>query len=127
MKIKDNIANEFDAFSTNYTQDMTGCVPYYTTLMSHFTNHLPKNFEPHEILDLGCGNGNVTATLLSKFSKAKYTLIDASKEMLHLCEQRFKYDKAQYVNSYFQDFQFKNLHFKILSHHLKLSLFRFSR
>ncbi len=114
MNIKDNIANEFDAFSANYTHDMTGCVPYYTTLMSHFTDHLPKDFRPNEILDLGCGNGNVTATLISNFSDANYTLVDASQEMLHLCEQRFKHYNAQYINSYFQNCKFKNDHFDLV-------------
>ncbi len=114
MNIKDNIANEFDAFSANYTHDMMGCVPYYATLMSHFTNHLPKDFKPHQILDLGCGNGNTTAAFTIQYPKANYTLLDASKEMLHLCKQRFKGYNVQYSNSYFHDFQFEKNHFDLV-------------
>jgi len=107
MKIKDNIANEFDAFSKNYTNDMIGCVPHYLELMSSFTKALPKEFNPKNILDLGCGNGNVTAKLLQVFPKAKYTLLDASQEMLNLCQQQFKDSKVVYIASYFKDFAFK--------------------
>ena len=49
MKIKDNIASEFDAFSENYTNDMIGCVPYYHSLMSLITDQLPDNFKPGHI------------------------------------------------------------------------------
>jgi len=114
LNIKDNIANEFDAFSENYTHDMIGCVPYYTTLMSHFIDHLPKDITLNRILDLGCGNGNATATYIQKYSNADYTLVDASKEMLQLCKQRFGDYNIKCINSYFQDFQFKKEHFDLI-------------
>ncbi len=107
MKIKDNIADEFSEFSKNYTHDMIGCVPHYLKLMSCFTEALPKGFRPESILDLGCGNGNATSKLLEVFPDAKYTLLDASQEMLNLCQQQFKGSKVEYVTSYFQDYDFK--------------------
>jgi ubiquinone/menaquinone biosynthesis C-methylase UbiE len=106
MKIKDNIVNEFDEFSKNYTYDMKMCVPHYMTLMSSFTDHLPANFYPKSILDLGCGNGNVTDGLLKKFPDAHYTLVDASQQMINLCQQRFNLKSIKYVTSYFDDFEF---------------------
>ncbi len=114
MSIKDNIADEFDAFSANYTQDMIGCVPYYSKLMSHFIDAFPDGFKPSHILDLGCGNGNATATIIQQFPRANYALLDASKEMLHLCKQRFTNYSVRYINSYFQDFEFKKNHFDIV-------------
>jgi len=106
MRISDNIASEFNEFSKDYTNDMVKCVPYYNTLISSFTEHLPPNFELLKILDLGCGNGNVTAQLLSVFPNAQYTLVDASEEMLNLCKVRFKDYHIHCVASYFQDFEF---------------------
>jgi len=107
MNVKDNIAEEFNAFSKNYTEDMIRCVPYYQELLSHFSKQFPENFQPQSILDLGCGNGNVTNALFSLFSKAKYTLVDASQDMLDLCGIRFKKYDIDYCNSYFNDFTFK--------------------
>ena len=106
MKISDSIASEFDEFSKDYTNDMIKCVPFYSALISNFTENLPINFNPKFILDLGCGNGNVTAQVLEKFPNAQYTLIDASEEMLNICKNRFEGYNIDYVASYFQDFDF---------------------
>jgi len=114
MKIKDTIAEEFSEFSKNYTDDMIGCVPYYLKLMSCFTKALPKEFKPTHILDLGCGNGNVTSQVLQSFTAANYTLLDASQEMLRLCKKRFKNYSVEYVESYFNNFDFKEKKYDLI-------------
>lgn len=106
MKIESTIDKEFDAFSVNYTEDMTKCVPYYKKLLDSFSENLPRNFRPYCILDLGCGNGNVTAQLLQKFPKASYELLDASNEMITLCKSRFSNYSIHYHTTFFNDFQF---------------------
>ncbi|MEQ6123594.1 methyltransferase domain-containing protein [Pseudotenacibaculum sp. MALMAid0570] len=102
-----NIVSEFDDFSKNYTQDMVGCVPHYLELISSFAKHLPDHFNPKRILDLGCGNGNVTAQLVSRFPNAVYTLLDASSEMIELCSQRFKDYHVNYEQKFFHEFSFE--------------------
>ena len=114
MIIKDTIAEEFNAFSENYTNDMVCCVPNYLKLLNSFVENLPKTFQPTQILDLGCGNGNVTNILLSKFPDAEYTLVDASEEMLTLCKKRFSKHNINYANSYFKDFDFKKDNFDMI-------------
>lgn len=106
VKLQDNIADEFNEFSKNYTTDMVGCVPYYLELISCFTDNLPDNFNPKQILDLGCGNGNVSNRLIKKFPDAAFTLVDASQEMITLCQKHFKSFTITCVESYFQDFDF---------------------
>ena len=106
MKVKDNIAEEFNEFSKNYTEDMTNCVPYYLELLELFTKHLPEGFNPKTILDLGCGNGNAVSAITNMFPKAAYTLVDAAPEMLELCKERFPNINANYIESYFNDFEF---------------------
>jgi len=114
MKIKDTIAEEFSEFSKNYNDDMIGCVPYYLKLMSCFTKALPEKFKPTHILDLGCGNGNVTSQLLQSFPDANYTLLDASQEMLRLCKKRFENYTVEYVESYFNNFDFKEKKYDLI-------------
>lgn len=106
MKIKKNIALEFNDFSKNYTNDMIGCVPHYAELVSSFVKHLPNDFYPKSILDLGCGNGNVSAQLMPHFPDATYTLVDASIEMINLCRKQFSSYNVIYANNYFKDFTF---------------------
>jgi len=107
MEIGENIAVEFNEFSKNYTKDMIGCVPHYLELISNFVKHFPVNFSPYSILDLGCGNGNITAQLIPHFPNASFTLVDASSEMIELCREQFKNYDIIYSNMYFNDFIFK--------------------
>ncbi|MEZ4779753.1 MAG: methyltransferase domain-containing protein [Flavobacteriaceae bacterium] len=108
MKIADTIAQEFDKFSENYTEDMTRCVPYYQKLLSSFVETLPVGFTPNRILDLGCGNGNVSAQLINGFPKATFDLLDASSQMIALCKNRFEGFNIQYYKTFFNDFEFPN-------------------
>ncbi len=115
MRIKMNIESEFNMFSKNYTSDMVGCVPHYLKLLSAFTTHLPENFTPKYILDLGCGNGNVTYKLLQFYPKSNFTLLDASEEMINLCKTRFKTYKIEYVKSYFNDYIYKSDYYNFIT------------
>ena len=99
MKVQDNISAEFNEFSKNYTADMIGCVPHYLSLLNSFVEHLPDHFQPSHILDVGSGNGNVTALLLKHYPDAHYTLIDASEEMINLCRQQFGTHQCRYQRS----------------------------
>ena len=115
MKVKENIALEFNEFSKNYTHDMTACVPHYLNLLNSFTEYLPENFSPKNLLDLGCGNGNVTARLLKYFPSANYTLVDASEEMLDICKSQFKNYDIEYVQVYFKDFFFEKNKYDLIT------------
>ena len=94
---------------------MIRCVPHYEKLMSFFTEYLPKTFSPNNILDLGCGNGNVTSRLLQLFPESNFTLLDASQEMINLCKKQFKDYNVEYVESYFKDYKFKDNHFDLIT------------
>ena len=123
MNVKENIAAEFDHFADNYTADMIRCVPHYLKLISTIGTCLPEGFIPKSILDLGCGNGNVTSLLLELFPKAEYTLIDASSEMIEICKKRFKKYSINYMHSYFEDYGFPEQKFDLIAagfslHHL---------
>lgn len=114
MKIENTIALEFNDFSKNYTHDMIGCVPHYLALISSLSNQFPENFNPTSILDLGSGNGNVTAQLIPYFPNATFTLVDASAEMIALCRQQFKDYNVIYANSYFKDFVFEEENYDLI-------------
>ena len=115
MKIKETLAAEFDRFSDNYTEDMIRCVPHYQRLLCSISDSLPEDLRASRILDLGCGNGNVTALLLEKFPEAAYTLLDASPDMLELCRQRFSGKNITCVRSYFRDYTFPENYFDLIT------------
>lgn len=107
MKKAKDIGLEFNEFSRNYTSDMIGLAPHYLELVRSFGKYLPANFRPASILDLGCGNGNISAQLLPLFPEAHYHLVDASAEMIGLCKQQFSKFRMSYFNTYFKDFNFE--------------------
>lgn len=107
--------NEFNEFSVNYTEDMVRCVPHYLKLLSAFVENLPLDFKPKRILDLGCGNGNVTFELIQKFPDSHYVLLDASNEMIELCRRRFQGYDIEFITSYFKDYQFGTNNFDLIT------------
>ncbi|MEZ4858412.1 MAG: class I SAM-dependent methyltransferase [Flavobacteriaceae bacterium] len=115
MKIATNIALEFDAFSANYTEDMINCVPFYEKLLRSFTKTLPVGFVPQRILDLGCGNGNVTAQLLHAFPESHFELLDASQQMIDLCKNRFLGKSINYHPTFFNEFPFPESEFDLIT------------
>jgi len=114
MKLQSNIVEEFNEFSKNYTADMVKVVPYYLKLLEQFSHNLPKGFNPKHIMDLGCGNGNITHKLLELYPDINYTLLDASENMLELCKAQFGSQNKTYVQSYFRDYKFPILEFDMV-------------
>lgn len=104
--IQENLSKEFDAFSSNYTKDMTDIVPHYLKLMSCLADSFPEGFIPQRILDLGVGNGNSMAQLIPLFPNASYDILDASPEMLSIAKNRFPTVKTTSFESYFSEFDY---------------------
>lgn len=107
MRVQENLAREFDVFSNDYTRDMINCVPHYESLMHSVVNNIEADFDVHQILDLGCGNGNLTDLLLARYPNARYTLVDASPEMLKICQERFPNAALQVFKGYFDEYDFE--------------------
>ena len=82
------IGQVFDEMSELYTDIMDHMVPHYRKLISSMFEYLPQSFKPKRILDLGCGNGNVSGLSMTLFPDAHYHLIDASDEMIRTCKAR---------------------------------------
>ena len=124
MSESHDIGQVFNELSKEYTDFMDRALPYYRTLIG-FGKDIDQNNLPEQILDLGCGNGNVTAMLLPWAKKATFTLVDASREMLEQCEKRFlNREKFITVNTFFQDLELQPDSFDLVTaglclHHLK--------
>jgi len=97
------IGQVFDEMSEQYTDIMDHMVPHYRKLIASMLEYLPANFKPEQILDLGCGNGNVSGVSMALFPEAQHQLVDASDEMISLCQKRFAESSNTYEQNIFQD------------------------
>ena len=94
----------FDELYDDYTAKIVRWVPHYRQMVQEVASYLPGDWRAERILDLGCGNGNVTQALRQRFPEAQYHLVDASAEMLQGCRQRFAGQGAfSYEQCFFQD------------------------
>lgn len=100
------IGRVFDEIQVHYTAKMIRWVPFYQDLIGLFNSSLPPDFNPTKVLDLGAGNGNVVATLLTRFPEASYTLLDASEKMLAEAMVRFGSFKISLEHGLMQNAKF---------------------
>jgi tRNA (cmo5U34)-methyltransferase len=73
----------FDALSADYDDSILKAVPIYADLLQNLVDSVPFAHDAAlEVLELGCGTGNVSLALGQRFPKARLTLVDLSNEML---------------------------------------------
>jgi len=75
-------------------------VPCYGDLFWALFHYLPQDFQPQEVLELGCGTGNLTLAISKCWPQAHITAVDMVPEML--AETRPKVPGATLVESSFQ-------------------------
>jgi tRNA (cmo5U34)-methyltransferase len=118
-----NIGQVFDEIQEEYTDKMIRWVPHYLQLIEQFSKSFRGDFNPRQILDLGSGNGNITATLLQRFPAAYYTLLDASEKMLEEAKLRFLNYPFTYHLGLMQHVKYPDNYFDLIAasfslHHL---------
>lgn len=118
-----DIGQVFDEIQEQYTQKMIRWVPHYQELIHLLASSFPADFSPKKVLDLGSGNGNITATLLPVFNNAQFILLDASTRMLEEAQKRFSEYSFQYQQGMMQEAHFENASIDLITasfslHHL---------
>ncbi len=87
----ENIKDRFNLVARRYDEQRRFFIPcfddYYQTTVSFLSSIRPVF---NSILDLGAGTGLLSKYLYEKFPNAKYTLVDASEQMIDIARQRFE-------------------------------------
>jgi len=107
----------YDQLSSRYTELISRCVPRYEEIFFNVFYYLPEDLRSKQILDLGCGTGNLTAAALQHFPDADIYALDLSAEILNECRTRF----AANPNIYYHQQDFSNLNFEDESFDLIIS------
>lgn len=117
MNNHQSVESFYDELSGRYTELISRCVPRYEEMFYNLFHYLPDDLHPKQILDLGCGTGNLTAAALHYFPKAEVHALDLSAEILDECRQRF----AGYTNVHYHQQDFSQLQFEPESFNLVIS------
>jgi tRNA (cmo5U34)-methyltransferase len=102
-----SVESFYDELSNQYTQLISKCVPRYDEMFYNLFHYLPDSLVPKQMLDLGCGTGNLTATALKYFPDAQIHALDISGEILEECRLRF----AGHTNIHYHQQDFNSLNF----------------
>ncbi|MDP6444739.1 MAG: class I SAM-dependent methyltransferase, partial [Pirellulaceae bacterium] len=92
----------FDDLRPDYGAAILRCVPRYEEMIAMLLAYIPPSDSVRRILELGCGEGNLTNELLQRFPDAQIDAVDFSAEMLAACERRLGTSRVTYHR---QDFR----------------------
>ena len=111
---------EFNTWLHDYNERIRRWVPHYNQLVDSIA-HLSATIDPKDILDLGCGNGNITHALVEHYPNAHYHLVDASSDMIGAVRQRFNHvDEITFSEKYFQNLRLHPSSFDVIAAGLSL-------
>jgi len=108
------IEKEFNSISSAYDDVIKTRIPWYQDMLMAKSFYLSSDFKDPCILDLGCGTGNASKMVISKFHDATVHYVDLSKDMLAICKKKFTGNKAYYHNVNMNSLNFKPNSFDIV-------------
>lgn len=117
--LKKHFNKEAEAFDEQVQKN----IPCYNEMLTALINAIPDNKKNPKILDLGCGTGNITQKVLTRFPDAKVTCLDLSENMIEIAKDKLSdYEKIEYIVGDFTQMQIETKYDVILSslalHHI---------
>jgi len=114
----------YDSISKSYTDSIQRCVPRYNEMLKSLFQYINPAFLPKNILELGCGTGNLTQLISLKYPNAKITGVDISTECINECKSRISSSNIEYIKSDFKEIAFPENSFDLVLssisiHHIK--------
>lgn len=101
-----DIAQFYNDIKDEYTESIRRCNPCYdemiASMMSYFHPWTPPN-----ILELGCGTGNLTLLLCERFPEASITGVDIAQGTLDICRQRLKDRQVELIQDDLRQLEYK--------------------
>lgn len=105
--VRSTAAQYFGDLVASYDSLIARTVPRYAEMTARLLEYLPRS--PANILELGCGTGNLSLALAARHPQASITLVDASPEMIDVARTRLESAhpkvarRAHFVTARFED------------------------
>lgn len=116
-------ADYFGAMAESYDSLITRAVPRYREMTDRLIEYLPPGPQVTDILELGCGTGNLTLRLAERFPGAIICAVDASPEMVDVTKSRLQTatpssseaKPARFIVSRFEDLEVADRSFDVIT------------
>lgn len=105
-----NIKKQYSKMAESYDITIRQLIPKYDQIMKKMVSFLPcdKN-QAIDVLDIGCGTGNMSLLIKRKFFYSNITCLDPTDKMIKCAKQKLKdYPGVKFVKSMVEDFQFND-------------------
>jgi ubiquinone/menaquinone biosynthesis C-methylase UbiE len=86
QNMQETASQYFGAMVQEYDSLIRRAVPRYDEMLDRLIDYLPPAV--NRVVELGCGTGNLSLRLASRYPQAEFTFVDASAEMLRLTAER---------------------------------------
>ncbi|MGC9517043.1 MAG: class I SAM-dependent methyltransferase [Methanomicrobiales archaeon] len=120
----ENVKNHFEEEAVEFDRIIKVIIPSYLEMIESLVSVLPfHESSPINVLDLGCGTGNVSKQIKNKFPNSKITCLDLAEKMIDMAKIKLSpYNDITYKTIDFRNFNFKQDFDVIISslaiHHL---------
>ena len=99
MKTLKNVKDHFEEEAKEYDELILKLIPKYNEMIESLINSIPfEDSKTIEVLDLGCGTGNITSAVKKRYPHAKITCIDLAEQMINITKFKLsKYNDIKYL------------------------------
>ncbi len=116
----DELQNFFNQISLSYDKEILKIVPDYNDILWSMFYYLPQDFIPKNILELGCGTGNLTKLIKNTFSNSQIITVDASSMMIEEAKNKLNDSNIMIIESYFEALDFQQNKFDLIMSNISL-------
>jgi tRNA (cmo5U34)-methyltransferase len=120
-----DVQEHFDSEAEDYDSLILTLIPNYSEMTDVLVNSIPFNEKKtFEVLDLGCGTGNISKKIKDKFPNSKIHCVDLAENMVKIAQKKLSnYLDITYEIGDFQNISLNSDYEVIVSslamHHLK--------
>jgi tRNA (cmo5U34)-methyltransferase len=118
------IKNHFESEAEEFDSIILKLIPYYSEMVEALALLIPfgRN-DSIKVIDLGCGTGTISKSIIEKFPNARITCLDIAENMIGMARMKLnKYENISYSTGDFSSYEFNEKYDVIVSslalHHL---------
>lgn len=120
-----HVKNHFEEEAEEYDGSILKIIPGYQNMVDTLIRSIPfENSKSINVLDLGCGTGNITKGVKNRYPQAHVTCVDLAESMIKITQYKLaEYEDIEYHVADLRDFQYVENNYDLIissmaMHHL---------